>query len=372
MATEQALSVVTDSARDLLQSADVFSNEKLVAWEYISNGLQYVDPGTSPHVDVVVDTKQKRMVISDNGSGMTLQGLKNFFVMHGENVERKQGKPGRGRFGTGKSAAFGIANSLRITTVRDGKRSIVELTRADIEAARTDEGPVESVPVRVLAAEQTADEANGTVIEIDGIKLAKLDPQAIVGFVERHLAVWPNKDAVVTVNGRICEYHEPPIRFERSFITGSSRRIGTRSPRGWPSGCSRTRFATSHICVPLSCARLPRGLAPCMRTCELLDALRMLKGCEALLELVRLVATRPCYDQPPLRDPPVLRLRTDLLGAASSDLRRHTGVSLLCQRAGAASRAAGARHPPALVPAVPLEKLTRPERAPGRACVAIR
>jgi hypothetical protein len=217
MATEQELSVVTDSARDLLQSADFFSNEKLVAWEYISNGLQYVDPGTSPHVDVVVDTKQKRMVVSDNGSGMNLAGLKNFFVMHGENVERKQGKPGRGRFGTGKSAAFGIATSLRITTVRDGKRSIVELTRADIEAARTSHAPVESVPVRVLVAEEPFDEPNGTVVEIDGIKLAKLDPQAIVSFVERHLAVWPNKDAVVTVNGHVCEYQEPPTRFERSF-----------------------------------------------------------------------------------------------------------------------------------------------------------
>src|SRR5712692_1095552 len=144
MESERALSVVSDSARDLLQSADFFSNEKLVAWEYISNGLQYVDVGTSPHVDVVVDTKQKRMFVSDNGSGMTLHGLKNFFVMHGENVERKRGKPGRGRFGTGKSAAFGIADSLRITTIRDRKRSVVELTRADIEAARTTDGPVES------------------------------------------------------------------------------------------------------------------------------------------------------------------------------------------------------------------------------------
>jgi Histidine kinase-, DNA gyrase B-, and HSP90-like ATPase len=218
MATEHAVSVVTDSARDLLQSADFFSNEKLVAWEYISNGLQYVDLGTSPHVDVVVDTKQKRMVVSDNGRGMTLDGLKNFFVMHGENIDRKRGKPGRGRFGTGKSAAFGIANSLRITTVRDRKCSIVELKRADIEASRTGEGPVERVPVRVLVAEQPVDEANGTVVEIDGIKLPKLDPQAIVGFVERHLAIWPNKDAVVTVNGHVCEYHEPPIRFERSFV----------------------------------------------------------------------------------------------------------------------------------------------------------
>src|SRR6266542_4009152 len=167
MATEEALSVVTDSARDLLQSADFFSNEKLVAWEYISNGLQYVDPGTSPRVDVVVDTKQKRMVVSDNGRGMTLADLQNFFVMHGENVDRKQGRAGRGRFGTGKSAAFGIADVLRITTVREGKRSIVELTRADIDAAREGDGPVERVPVRVLLAEEATSELNGTMIEIE-------------------------------------------------------------------------------------------------------------------------------------------------------------------------------------------------------------
>jgi hypothetical protein len=95
----------------------------------------------------------------------TLDGLKNFFVMHGENIARRRGNPGRGRFGTGKSAAFGIANSLRITTVRDAKRSVVELTRADIEASRTGEGPVERVPARVLLSEQSVDEGNGTVTD---------------------------------------------------------------------------------------------------------------------------------------------------------------------------------------------------------------
>src|SRR5712692_4220181 len=159
MESERALSVVSDSARDLLQSADFFSNEKLVAWEYISNGLQYVDVGTSPHVDVVVDTKQKRMVVSDNASGMTLEGLTNFFVMHGENVDRKRGKPGRGRFGTGKSAAFGIASSLRITTVRNRKRSTVELSRSDIEKM-TSEDPI---PVRKVEKEIATNQPNGTI-----------------------------------------------------------------------------------------------------------------------------------------------------------------------------------------------------------------
>jgi hypothetical protein len=76
---------------------------------------------------------------------------------------------------------------------------------------------VESVPVRVLVAQEMTDEPNGTTIEIEGVKLPKLDPQAIVSYVERHLAAWPNKDAVVVVNGHVCEYSEPAIRFERSF-----------------------------------------------------------------------------------------------------------------------------------------------------------
>ena len=35
-------------ARDLIQSADLFKNEKSVVWEYVSNGLEYIDEGTNP------------------------------------------------------------------------------------------------------------------------------------------------------------------------------------------------------------------------------------------------------------------------------------------------------------------------------------
>ena len=89
----------------------------------MSNGLDYVDRGTSPIVKVRLDSKRHRISIEDNGRGMDGLGLKHFFVMHGENLDRKAGRPGRGRFGTGKSAAFGIGDVLRITTIRDGKRS---------------------------------------------------------------------------------------------------------------------------------------------------------------------------------------------------------------------------------------------------------
>ena len=207
------LKVRSHVKRDLLQSAAVFKHEPLVVWEYVSNELQYADPGTSPIVKVRLDSKKKRITIRGNGRGMDWAALETeFFVMHGENVDRKAGKPGRGMFGTGKSAAFGIGDILRITTVRAGKRSKVELRRSDIEAM---EGG-DPVPVRKLERETPTSEENGTFVEIEGIHLRSLDQAGVVRYVERHLARW-RKDVLVVINNHQCEVSEPPIDRVESF-----------------------------------------------------------------------------------------------------------------------------------------------------------
>jgi len=84
--------------RDLLQMGALFKNEKLVIWEYVSNGLEYIDDGTNPVVKVILDSNAKRIAIDDNGRGMDWKALNNFFIMHGENIDRARGKPGRGYF----------------------------------------------------------------------------------------------------------------------------------------------------------------------------------------------------------------------------------------------------------------------------------
>lgn len=207
-----ALTVRSHVARDLLQSAGMFKNERLVVWEYVSNGLDYVDPLTSPLVRVRLDSKKKRITIEDNGRGMDWNGLENFFVMHGENVDRKHGRPGRGRFGTGKSAAFGIGHGLRITTVHEAKRSTVELTRTDLESM----GSGDPVPVREIEREVATSQPNGTMVEIDGVQLRSLDQAGVAAYIERHLAHWP-KDVVVLVNNHQCEFAEPATERIETF-----------------------------------------------------------------------------------------------------------------------------------------------------------
>jgi DNA topoisomerase VI subunit B len=102
------INVTSHIGRDLLQSANIFKTADVAVWEYVVNSLEYVTTGTTPKITIDIDNRRKSIIIRDNGRGMDLVGLSNFFTMHGENIDRKQGIQGRGKFGTGKSAAFGI------------------------------------------------------------------------------------------------------------------------------------------------------------------------------------------------------------------------------------------------------------------------
>jgi hypothetical protein len=214
--TGSALKVTSHVGRDLLQSAQLFRHEHAVVWEYVSNGLQYKDTGTRPTVVVKIDPKAKRVQITDNGRGMLIGDLQRYFQMHGENLDRKQGRPGRGYFGTGKSAAFGIANTLSITTVHDRRRSKVVLTRKDIEA-RPDG---DEIPVQVLEREVHTAAPNGTLVEIDDIFSKQIDISSIIRHIERHIKHWP--DASVIVNTHECEFSEPDIARERTISTAGT------------------------------------------------------------------------------------------------------------------------------------------------------
>lgn len=187
--------VTSNVGRDLLASAAQFKTEPAVVWEYVSNSLQYVDDGTIPRIQVYVRPRAKRIEIIDNGRGMTERGLKQFFQMHGENIDRLGGKPGRGRWGTGKSAAFGIAEVLRVDSVRNGIRNVVQLDRAAI-----DESTGEDIDVEWLVKNEEADSPNGTTVTIDRIVLHKLNAAPVIDYIERHLQAFRGIKPEIAIN----------------------------------------------------------------------------------------------------------------------------------------------------------------------------
>lgn len=221
MARQRAIKVTSNVARDFLQNAAYFNTMPRVVWEYVANSLDAVKDDLLPII--AVDITNHEVSISDNSRGMSEKELGNFFEMHGENPLRKKGKRVRGRFGTGKCAAFGLANSLRIDTVQAGLRNVVELHRKDIEQAQNGE----PFPVRDIEVNQPTDEDDGTMAAISNLNIKRLDIDKVMSYVERHLSRYRTR-ARVTVNGHRCKFKEPPsvAQFERHPPTEVAKHIG--------------------------------------------------------------------------------------------------------------------------------------------------
>ena len=204
MIVQSQLKVTSHVGRDLLASAASFKTEAAVVWEYIVNSLQYHDAGISPRVQVAIAPGRKGIVISDNGRGMSAADLEHFFRMHGENLDRLAGRSGRGKFGTGKSTAFGIANTLRVDTVQKRKRNVVALTRDMIEGSGG-----EDIPVEWEIKDKRVDEPNGTVVSILDINLDRVKQASIIEYVERHLQAFRASAPAVAIDNHVCCYREP-------------------------------------------------------------------------------------------------------------------------------------------------------------------
>lgn len=123
-----------NKSRALNQASQVFRNLPSVIWEYVTNGLAYTDPGTQPEVIVQID--KKSITFTDNGRGMNVDDLDNFFTGHGENKDIKEGNYLaliRGMHGTGSYSVFKYADTLKVTSVKNGKEYGAELTSKDIK-----------------------------------------------------------------------------------------------------------------------------------------------------------------------------------------------------------------------------------------------
>lgn len=208
----EALKLKSHVGRDLLSSAAAFKTDASVVWEYVANSIQYVDPGTVPRVRVLVSPKGHTIEVHDNGRGMGEVELQHFFTLHGENVDRKRGRPGRGKFGTGKSAAFGIARTLRIVTRRNGLLNEVVLHRKDVDSSDGSDIPVSWVQRAV-----STQEANGTSVLIEDVFVQDVKRHRIQEYIERHLAAFRGVSPSVAVNEHICEARVPDRKESFNF-----------------------------------------------------------------------------------------------------------------------------------------------------------
>ncbi|MDE0686515.1 MAG: ATP-binding protein [Candidatus Poribacteria bacterium] len=204
MSTQQSIEVTSHVARDFLQNAAYFNTMPKVVWEYVANSLDAAKDGIVVVIAIEITSHDVR--ISDNSCGMSREELGKFFQMHGENILRKQGKKVRGRFGTGKCAAFGLADSFRIDTIQAGSRNVVELHREDIERAQNGE----PFSVRDIEVNQSTHEDDGTIVIIRELNIKRPNINKVISYLERHLSRYRTR-ARVAVNGHVCKFEEPPF-----------------------------------------------------------------------------------------------------------------------------------------------------------------
>ena len=185
MTTQPSIEVTSHVARDFLQNAAYFNTMPKVIWEYVANSLDAAKNNITIVIAVEITSHEVR--ISDNSRGMSRKELGTFFEMHGENILRKQGRKVRGRFGTGKCAAFGLANSLRIDTIQAGSRNVVELHRKDIERAQNGE----PFSVQDIEVNHSTHEDDGTIVIIRELNIKRSNVDKVISYLERQFKSLP-------------------------------------------------------------------------------------------------------------------------------------------------------------------------------------
>jgi len=217
----EPIKVTSHVARDFLQNSAYFNTVPKVVWEYVSNSVD--NPRPNLPVTAEVKISKERIVVSDNSCGMSREDLRNFFQMHAENIRRKSGESVRGRYGTGKCAAFGVADVLRVETSRDGLLNIVELSRQDIERSRSGK----PFPVRDIMVDKRTTQEDGTRVIISQLNIKSIEVPATIAYIERHLGRQLQNHRVI-INDHVCEYQEPISSWQRVFRPSQdlARKIG--------------------------------------------------------------------------------------------------------------------------------------------------
>jgi len=148
---EEPFEMKSNIARDLKSRASDFKTKAAALYEYVVNGYEGYQLDQTPVIEVT--TKGGKIVVKDNGVGMSFEKLKRFWTMHGNTVRRENGRNKRGYHGSGKAAFYMFADKLEVRSVCDGLVNVMTLEREEIESA----AEAERAPRITLVSEQVVD-----------------------------------------------------------------------------------------------------------------------------------------------------------------------------------------------------------------------
>ena len=114
----------------------LYSNVPAVLSEVVANAWD----ADAENVCISIDPDQRKIVISDDGSGMTVSDINEKYLKVGykkrdsEPITPKFKRQPMGRKGIGKLSLFSIAETIEIHTVKDGEKNAFRMNSADIRS----------------------------------------------------------------------------------------------------------------------------------------------------------------------------------------------------------------------------------------------
>jgi len=149
----------------------LYSNVSAVLSEVVANSWD------SDAQSVNIQISQDRIVITDDGHGMTVKDANKKYLCVGYNRREEEGKsitdewkrPIMGRKGIGKLSLFSIANNIEVQSVRDGEKHGFMMSADKIEEV-IKQGKKDYYPKAIPISKLTFNKEKGTSIILTGLK----------------------------------------------------------------------------------------------------------------------------------------------------------------------------------------------------------
>lgn len=148
---------------------NLYSNAAAVLSEMVANAYD----ADANSIDISWTEGHQQIVVTDDGSGMTVDEINDRFLTVGYKKRDTEGvrsprfdRPYMGRKGIGKLSVFSIAKTVSVFSTKDGESNGLRIVAADLEAAIKSGDPYHPAPIAV----PEEFEAKGTTLVLGDLK----------------------------------------------------------------------------------------------------------------------------------------------------------------------------------------------------------
>ncbi len=250
---------------------NLYSSNPAVLSEAVANAWD----ADATRVDINLDIANGKIVLSDDGDGMTKSDINDRFLRVGyqrrneSSPVTKFGRPVMGRKGIGKLALFGIADEILVETAKDSNKCALSIKLTDIKAVMSVDDPSKSQTYNPSAEPtDSIDFEHGTRITLTNLRkgIDKTTPYLRKRLARRFTILGASANFRVFVNGEEVDSSDMdllPLAQYLWLYTGGALEEEIISKATELSGCFRriaSVNAQSEVAGWIATARTPTAL----------------------------------------------------------------------------------------------------------------